>query len=79
MPSAEPGAWLDDYGVWNASIGWREIFESRFDLQLFCTNLTDEEYRLSNSNSWNELAFKNSIWSEPRMYGARLSYRWGDQ
>ena len=79
VPSAEPGAWLDDYGVWNAGVSWRDIFESRFDLQLFCTNLTDEEYRLSNSNSWNELAFKNSIWSEPRMYGARLSYRWGDE
>ena len=77
LPETEPGAWLESYGLVNASISWREIFESRFDLQLFGTNLTDEEYRISNSNVWNELAFQNSIWGEPRMYGLRATYRWG--
>jgi iron complex outermembrane recepter protein len=79
IPSAEPGAWLDDFGVFNASVSWREIFETNVDVQLFGTNLTDEEYRISNSNSWGELAFQNSIWSEPRMYGLRATYRWGDE
>lgn len=79
VPEAEPGAWLDSFGLVNASIGWREIFESQFDLQLFATNLTDEEYRISNSNVWNELGYRNSIWGEPRMYGLRASYRWGDE
>jgi iron complex outermembrane receptor protein len=78
-PDAEPGAWLDSFGLVNGSISWREIFESRFDLQLFGTNLTDEEYRISNSNVWNELGYKNSIWGEPRMYGMRVTYRWGDE
>jgi iron complex outermembrane recepter protein len=78
-PEAEPGAWLDSFGLVNASISWREVFESRFDLQLFGTNLTDEEYRISNSNVWNELGYKNSIWGEPRMYGLRATYRWGDE
>jgi len=78
-PEAEPGAWLDSLGLVNASISWREVFESRFDLQLFGTNLTDEEYRISNSNVWNELGYKNSIWGEPRMYGLRATYRWGDE
>jgi iron complex outermembrane receptor protein len=78
VPSAEPGAWLESFHLLNASVTWREIYGSRFDLQLFGTNLTDEEYRISNSNVWNELGYKNAIWGEPRMYGARLSYRWGD-
>lgn len=78
VPQAEPGAWLDDYHLVNASINWLNVFGSQLDLQLYATNLTDEEYRIANSNSWNELAFKNSIWSEPRMYGLRLSYRWGE-
>jgi len=79
VPEAEPGAWLDDFGLVNASISWRDIFESSFDVQLFGTNLTDEEYRVANSNVWNQFAFKNSMWSEPRMYGLRATYRWGDE
>jgi iron complex outermembrane receptor protein len=79
VPESEPGAWLEDFGIVNASISWRDVFETRLDLQLFGTNLTDEEYRVSNSNAWNELAFRNTIWSEPRMYGLRATYRWGDE
>jgi iron complex outermembrane receptor protein len=78
IPEAEPGAWLGSFGVVNATVSWREIFGTRLDLQLFGTNLTDEEYRISNSNVWNELGYKNSIWGEPRMYGLRATYRWGD-
>ena len=79
IPSAEPGAWLEDFGIVNASINWSDIFDTRLDLQLFGTNLTDEEYRVNNSNVWSELAYRNSIWSEPRMYGLKVTYRWGDQ
>jgi len=79
IPEAEPGAWLDDFGIFNASISWREVFNTKLDLQLFGTNLTDEEYRVSNSNAWNELGFRNTIWSEPRMYGLKATYRWGDE
>lgn len=78
-PESEPGAWLEDFGIFNASISWREILDTRFDLQLFGTNLTDEEYRVSNSNAWNELGYRNTIWSEPRMYGIKATYRWGDE
>jgi iron complex outermembrane recepter protein len=79
VPEAEPEAWLDDFGIVNASINWREVFSSRMDLQMFGTNLTDEEYRVSNSNVKGELAYTNSIWSEPRMYGLKATYRWGDE
>jgi len=79
IPESEPGAWLEDFGIVNASINWREVFSSKLDLQLFGTNLTDEEYRVSNSNAWNELGFRNTIWSEPRMYGLKATYRWGDE
>jgi len=55
------------------------VFSSQLDLQLFGTNLTNEEYRVSNSNVKGELAYTNSIWSEPRMYGLKATYRWGDE
>ncbi len=78
VPEAEPGAWLEDFYLVNASINWRQVFGTALDLQLFGTNLTDEEYRISNSNVWNELGYHNSIWGEPRMYGLRATYRWGE-
>ena len=78
VPAAEPGAWLESFDLLNASIYWSGVFGSRFDVQLFGTNLTDEEYRISNSNVWNELGYRNSIWGEPRMYGLRLRYRFGE-
>lgn len=79
IPESEPGAWLEDFGLINASLHWRQIMGSKMDLQLFVTNLTDEEYQFNNSNTWNELGYQNIIYSEPRMYGARLSYRFGDE
>ena len=79
IPEAEPGAWLDSFGLLTVSINWREVFGTRLDLQLFGTNLTDEDYRISNSNVWNELGYQNTVWGEPLMYGLRATYRWGDE
>jgi iron complex outermembrane receptor protein len=74
LPEAEPGAWIDSYGLLNASISWWGVFQSNFDVSVFGTNLTDEEYRVSNSNVYNLAYYRASIYGEPRMYGARLSY-----
>jgi len=74
IPDAEPGAWIDSYGLLNASLSWWGIYDSNFDFTLYGTNLTDEEYRVSNSNVWNLAYYRSSIYGEPRMYGARLAY-----
>jgi iron complex outermembrane receptor protein len=74
LPEAEPGAWIDSYGLLNASVSWWGVFQSNFDVSIFGTNLTDEEYRVSNSNVFNLAYYRASIYGEPRMYGARLSY-----
>lgn len=74
LPEAEPGAWIDSYGLLNASVSWWGVFQSNFDVSIFGTNLTDEEYRVSNSNVYNLAYYRASIYGEPRMYGARLSY-----
>ncbi len=78
LPEAEPGAWLPAYGLLNAGLHWTNIFGSAFDLQLYGTNLTDEHYRLSNSSVWNLTFFRSSIYSEPRMLGVQVGYRWGE-
>jgi iron complex outermembrane receptor protein len=77
LPATEPGAWLDSQGLLNGSISWNNVMGSHFDLMLFGTNLTDEEYRISNSNVWNLVYYRASIYGEPRILGARLTYRWG--
>jgi iron complex outermembrane receptor protein len=78
-PEGEPGAWLDAYGLLNASLSWERILGSSFTAQLFGTNLTDELYRISNSNQWNLTYIQSSIYSEPRVIGLQLGYRWGAQ
>ncbi|HSW13771.1 MAG TPA: TonB-dependent receptor plug domain-containing protein [Solimonas sp.] len=78
LPEAEPGAWLPAYGLLNASLGWSQIFGTNFDVQLVGTNLTDEKYRLSNSSVWNLTFFRSSIYSEPRIIGLQVGYRWGE-
>jgi iron complex outermembrane receptor protein len=77
LPEAEPGAWLESTGLLNASVTWNAIKGSGFDVMLFGTNLTDEDYRISNSNVWNLVYYRASIYGEPRILGVRLSYHWG--
>ncbi|HKY93109.1 MAG TPA: TonB-dependent receptor plug domain-containing protein [Nevskiaceae bacterium] len=78
LPEAEPGAWLPSYGLLNASLRWGNVFGSAFDVVLWGTNLTDEHYRISNSSVWNLTFFRASIYSEPRMFGLQVGYRFGD-
>ncbi|SER08644.1 Outer membrane receptor proteins, mostly Fe transport [Solimonas aquatica] len=77
LPQAEPGAWLGSFGLLNASFQWNNILNSPVDLQLYGTNLTDRTYRISNSNVWNVIYFRSSIYGEPRIYGAQLTYHFG--
>ena len=75
-PENEPGAWLPSYGLLSASISWRNIFETKFDAQIYGTNLTDEEYRISDSSTYDALGFHSGIYSEPRIVGVKVGYHW---
>lgn len=76
VPEEEPGSWLPSYGLLGASLSWRNILETAFEAQLYGTNLTDEEYRISNSNVWGVLGYRSSIYSEPRIIGLKVGYSW---
>jgi iron complex outermembrane recepter protein len=78
LPQVEPGAWLESNGLLNASVSWNGIMGSAFDLMFYGTNLTDEDYRISNSNVWNLTYYRSSIYGEPRILGVRLAYHWGE-
>lgn len=79
IPGDEPGAWLPSYGLLNASVSWSNIFGTNLDIQIYGTNLSDKEYRISNSNQWHLTYFRSSIYSEPRIVGAQIGYSWGGQ
>ncbi len=79
LPSGEPGGYIDAYDVFNASVDWNSMFGTSIDARAFVTNLTNQTYRISNSNGMDaSLGYSTSIYSEPRMYGLQIRYRFGD-
>ena len=60
----------------NFNLNWDEVAGSRFDLALFATNLLNEEYWYA-VNDQSSSGFVSRFLAEPRMYGARLRYRFG--
>lgn len=81
LPAAQPGAILESFGLLSASLDWRSVAGSGFDLGLFATNLTNKLYRISNSNGYQSGGFLlwSTLYGEPRMYGLRLKYRFGGE
>ena len=73
---ANPGELLEPYGLLNLSANWRKVAGSDFDLQLFMTNATNKLYRNTNA-ALSSLGFNSNIYGEPRMYGLRVRYNFG--
>ncbi|WP_375194242.1 TonB-dependent receptor domain-containing protein [Sphingobium sp.] len=79
LPSSQPGAVLGAYGTLSASLDWRNVMGSAFDVGLFGTNLANKLYRTSNSDVYQNggLLYWATIYGEPRMYGVRVKYHFG--
>ena len=78
-PSFEPGSTLEPYGLLNMSLDWRNIRQTGLDASLFVTNATNKLYRVGNANSYNGLGIFASLYGEPRMYGVKLRYSFGER
>ena len=78
-PSFEPGSVLEPYGLLNASLDWRNVAESGFDVGLFINNAANKLYRVGNTNSFDGLGINSTLYGEPRTYGVKLSYRFGQE
>lgn len=77
-PKDDPLGWTASYGLLNLSIDWKGIFGSRFDAQLWGTNVTDKTYRsFAYTGYSSSTGFTNSVYGEPRMYGLSLRYSFG--
>ncbi|HKY91250.1 MAG TPA: TonB-dependent receptor [Nevskiaceae bacterium] len=72
--SASPFAVLDSFGVLNLNLSWTALFGSAFDLNLFATNVLDEEFIVFTSGTYRPLGIESRSQGMPRMIGARLRF-----
>lgn len=68
---------MPSYDLLNLNVNWSRIAGSAFDLSLFITNLTDEEYITNVTGNYYDLGLENGQVGVPRMYGMRLRYNFG--
>jgi iron complex outermembrane receptor protein len=79
VPAFQPGAILEPFGTLNGSLDWNNVYQTGIDIGLYATNITNKLYRISNSDVFQigSLLSWSTIYGEPRMYGARIRYRFG--
>ncbi len=63
------------YSLLNFNANWRNVLGKPFDAELFVTNATNKFYSTNVQDFTNILGFAARSLGEPRMYGARLRYR----
>jgi iron complex outermembrane receptor protein len=64
------------YTLLNLNMDWKNVAGLPFDLSLFATNVTAKKY-YTYVAGLGSLGFESANVGEPRMYGARLRYRFG--
>lgn len=64
--------------LWNANLSWEEMLGTSLDLSMFVTNLADEEYYAA-VTGLAATGFETAVLGQPRMYGMRLRYRFGNE
>ena len=70
---------LPGYGLLNASLDLRNVGGSPLDIGLFASNITDEEKPVGVADFYASApGVVGLTYNEPRMYGIRIGYRFGD-
>jgi iron complex outermembrane receptor protein len=68
---------VSSYDNVSMRLDWKDILGQPIDLGLFVTNVLDADYGTGGIAVYNAAGFSTYVWSEPRMYGAQLKYRFG--
>lgn len=71
-------SYLPETDIVNANLSWDSVGGSAFDLLVFGTNLTDEEYFTFVPGLAEGAGFETAQLGLPRMYGVQLRYRFGN-
>jgi len=62
----------------NANLNWKSVAGSPVDLSVFATNLLNKKYYTSVNDNTSAIGQVSGLVGEPRMYGLRLKYTFGD-
>jgi iron complex outermembrane receptor protein len=79
----DSGGKLDDFSyvgkrnLLNLNLNWNSVFGTPFDVSAFATNVTNRKYYAFIPGLLDTVGFETATLGEPRMYGARLRYRFG--
>jgi iron complex outermembrane receptor protein len=69
--------YMPGYGLVNARIDWRSVYQTSVDVSLFVTNLTNKTYPIGQFDAYNSFGFVTRTYGPPRMYGVQLRYAFG--
>lgn len=61
----------------NLNVSWTNILGRPLDLSVFVTNLTNAKFPVDGGSAFGSFAMGTQTLNEPRMWGARLRYRFG--
>jgi len=79
LPAFEPEARVGWQQLTNLSIDWDEVAGSRVSVNLFVRNLFDQDHVQSQLSIAGSFGFVNRLYGEPRVYGVRMSYAFGNE
>lgn len=69
---------LPSSNLLNLNVNWNNVLGAPVDAAFFMTNVTKEKFPMAVANAWNSYGYESAIVNEPRMYGFRLKYRFGN-
>ena len=69
----------DGYGNLNLRADWANVFNSDFDVAFFVRNATDDLHAVALNSYYAFVGTASAVYSEPRMWGASVRYRFGAQ
>jgi len=62
----------------NVNLNWNNIGDKPIDLALFATNVTKKVYPVGVGSGWAASGFETLIMGQPRIFGARVKWRFGN-
>jgi iron complex outermembrane receptor protein len=68
----------DSYGWLNLSASWNSIVGTPFDASVYVTNALDDDVAYGQMTVADSIGTSTVHYLEPRMYGVRLRYRFGE-
>ena len=83
VPFAQ-GVLAENYGILpslsllNLNMSWKNVGGSPIDLGLFASNVTNKKYRVASSGGLASTGAEFILPGEPRMYGLRVRYNFGE-